>query len=486
MYRLMQPSDEAAVLALWQSQHHDTEDFAKMVLERFAGVQNIYVADENDTIVAAALAVPVTLQGRTGNYLCLCGEGSLLLAGLLDTLCAQQKLRGAGFTVAVPADAAQAALLQDKGFAQAFALRCLPREVSRNLWSQAEFDTVTAKKLCELREQFWKDTVQLSPERMAVVLQELYARGATIVSNEHGYGIYFRKEDTLYFVEMMADSDRAAYKMGAKRVVLAREMTLQDIAILRDKTPPELEIEAFVHGAMCMSVSGRCLLSNYMAGRDANRGQCAQPCRWKYYLSEETRPGQLYEIGENENGSYILNANDMCTAPFIDLICKAGVDSLKIEGRAKTFYYVASVTAAYRKALDAYLADPANDNFELPPEVYAELTRTSHRHYSPGFYFGREQAKQATDSATYIREWEFVGTVDSWENGIAHCQQRGKWSLGDTLEALCPDGRSIPLTPEWIENEAGERVESTPHAMEKYTMPTPELPPMSLLRRKTV
>ena len=279
---------------------------------------------------------------------------------------------------------------------------------------------------------------------------------------------------------------QAWFDLGAQRVVLAREMTLQDIAILRDKTPPELEIEAFVHGAMCMSVSGRCLLSNYMAGRDANRGQCAQPCRWKYYLSEETRPGQLYEIGENENGSYILNANDMCTAPFIDLICKAGVDSLKIEGRAKTFYYVASVTAAYRKALDAYLADPANDNFELPAEVYEELTRTSHRHYSPGFYFGREQARQATDSATYIREWEFVGTVESWENGVASCQQRGKWSLGDTLEALCPDGRSIPLTPEWIENEAGERVESTPHAMEKYTMPTPELPPMSLLRRKTV
>ena len=282
------------------------------------------------------------------------------------------------------------------------------------------------------------------------------------------------------------EAAKVCYELGAKRVVLARELPLTEIAQIRDNCPQDLELEAFVHGAMCMSVSGRCLLSNYMAGRDANRGQCAQPCRWKYYLSEETRPGQLYEIGENENGSYILNANDLCTAPFIDLICKAGVDSLKIEGRAKTFYYVASVTAAYRKALDAYLADPANDNFELPPEVYAELTRTSHRHYSPGFYFGREQAKQATDSATYIREWEFVGTVDSWENGIAHCQQRGKWSLGDTLEALCPDGRSIPLTPEWIENEAGERVESTPHAMEKYTIPTPELPPMSLLRRKTV
>ena len=138
------------------------------------------------------------------------------------------------------------------------------------------------------------------------------------------------------------------------------------------------------------------------------------------------------------------------------------MDSLKIEGRAKTFYYVASVTAAYRKALDQYLADPLNDNFELSDDVLAELTRTSHRHYSPGFYFGRDQARQATDSATYIREWEFVGTVESWENGVASCQQRGKWSLGDTLEVLCPDGRSIPLHPEWIKNEAGESVESTP------------------------
>ena len=282
------------------------------------------------------------------------------------------------------------------------------------------------------------------------------------------------------------ETANALYDLGVKRVVLARELSLEEIAEIRAKTPADLELEAFVHGAMCVSFSGRCLLSAYLTGRDANQGACAQPCRWKYYLSEETRPGQLYEIGENENGSYILNANDMCTAPFLDLICKAGVDSLKIEGRAKTFYYVASVTAAYRRALDAYLADPLNDNFELPAEVYEELTRTSHRHYSPGFYFGREQARQATDSATYIREWEFVGTVDGWENGVASCQQRGKWSLGDTLEALCPDGRSIPLNPEWIENEAGERVESTPHAMEKYTIPTPELPPMSLLRRKTV
>lgn len=276
----------------------------------------------------------------------------------------------------------------------------------------------------------------------------------------------------------------AAYKMGAKRVVLARELSLQDIAIIRDKTPPELELEAFVHGAMCVSVSGRCLLSTYLTGRDSNRGQCAQPCRWKYYLHEENRPGSMYEIGEGKDGTYILNANDLCTAPFLDLICKAGVDSLKIEGRAKTFYYVASVTAAYRQALDQYLADPMNDNFELAPQTMDELTRTSHRHYSPGFFFGPEAARQSTDSAAYLREWEFVGTVESWENGVAHCQQRGKWSLGDTLEVLCPDGRSIPLAPEWIENEAGERVQSTPHAMELYTIPTPELPPMSLLRKK--
>lgn len=276
----------------------------------------------------------------------------------------------------------------------------------------------------------------------------------------------------------------AAYKMGAKRVVLARELSLQDIAIIRDKTPPELELEAFVHGAMCVSVSGRCLLSTYLTGRDSNRGQCAQPCRWKYYLHEENRPGSMYEIGEGKDGTYILNANDLCTAPFLDLICKAGVDSLKIEGRAKTFYYVASVTAAYRQALDRYLADPMNDNFELAPQTLDELTRTSHRHYSPGFFFGPEAARQSTDSAAYLREWEFVGTVESWENGVAHCQQRGKWSLGDTLEVLCPDGRSIPLAPEWIENEAGERVQATPHAMELYTIPTPELPPMSLLRKK--
>ena len=278
---------------------------------------------------------------------------------------------------------------------------------------------------------------------------------------------------------------KAAYDMGAKRVVLARELDLQAIAEIRANVPEDLELEAFVHGAMCMSFSGRCLLSQYMTGRDANRGECAQPCRWKYHLMEESRPGQFMEIGETEEGSYILNANDLCTAPFLDLICKAGVDSLKIEGRAKTAYYVASVTSAYRKALDAFLANPQAEEFICPDQVFEELDRTSHRPYSPGFYFGRQEAKQDTKNGGYVRHWEFIGVVDGWQDSIAECTQRGKFSVGDTIEVLTPLGDCITLTPEWIKNERGESVDSTPHATMKYTIPceTP-LPQHSILRRK--
>ena len=276
----------------------------------------------------------------------------------------------------------------------------------------------------------------------------------------------------------------AAYDMGAKRVVLARELSLPEIARIRDNTPPDLELEAFVHGAMCMSVSGRCLLSSYLTGRDGNRGQCAQPCRWKYNLVEETRPGQYMEIGENENGSYILSADDMCTAPFLDLIREAGVDSLKIEGRAKTAYYVASVTSAYRRALDVLDRDPAH--FELPADVLEELNRTSHRHYSPGFYFGKEHATQSPNSASYIREWEFIGVVEEYALDKAYCTQRGKFVLGEEIEALTPDGQMIAFTPEWIENEDGEHIEDTRHPMMKYRIPSPvPLPPMTLLRKRT-
>ncbi|MBQ5754147.1 MAG: U32 family peptidase C-terminal domain-containing protein, partial [Oscillospiraceae bacterium] len=232
-----------------------------------------------------------------------------------------------------------------------------------------------------------------------------------------------------------------------------------------------------------VSVSGRCLLSQYLTGRDGNRGQCAQPCRWKYHLVEETRLDQPMEFGETEEGSYILSADDMCTAPFLDLICLAGVDSLKIEGRAKTAYYVASVTSAYRRAVDAMMRSP--EQFELPADVFDELSRTSHRHYSPGFYFGRDKATQSPHSASYIREWEFMGVVEEWAMGKAYCTQRGKFVLGEELEALMPDGQTVTFTPAWIEDEGGNHIPDTRHPMMKFRIPTPvALPPMSLLRKK--
>mgnify|MGYP000131586246 CR=1 FL=1 len=286
MYRLMQPSDEAAVVALWQKERGDSAEFIKTALEKFAGAENIYVAEENDEIVAAALAVPVTLKGRSGSYLYgLCGQGSLILAGLVDYLCAQQKLRGAGFTVAVPAGQEQAALLENKGFQRAFALRCLPREVSRNLWSQAEFDSVTARKLCELRERFYPDTVQFPPEQMAVVLTDLYARGATIVSNEKGYGIYFRREDTLYFVELMAEDDRSAevlmeaarekeviveravITVGAAQNLFLGEGTRQDYGMIRFDAEP-FDVEERLYAADDGKLNG--MVKECVHGTDAN------------------------------------------------------------------------------------------------------------------------------------------------------------------------------------------------------------------------
>ena len=275
----------------------------------------------------------------------------------------------------------------------------------------------------------------------------------------------------------------AAYEMGAKRVVLARELTLQDIAIIRDNTPPELELEAFVHGAMCMSVSGRCMLSHALNGRSANRGACTQPCRWKYHLVEESRPGQYYEIGEGETGTYILNADDLCAAPFLDLVLTAGVDSLKIEGRAKTFYYVASVTSAYRRALDAAMR--MGDQYQCPEDVLEELTRTSHRRYSPAFYFGADHAIQNTKAGGYIREWELVAVCESCDGEMAHCTQRGKFELGETLEALTPSGQVYEFTPLFILDEYNKPIQSTPHPKMKFSIPCLRmLPPKTIFRKR--
>lgn len=273
----------------------------------------------------------------------------------------------------------------------------------------------------------------------------------------------------------------AAYDLGAKRVVLARELSLRDIAEIRDRVPKDLELEAFVHGAMCMSFSGRCLLSHYLTGRDANRGECTQPCRWEWQLVEPHRPQAPLTLGQEEGGSYILNANDLCAAPFIDLVAKAGIDSLKIEGRAKSFYYVASVTAAYRRAVDAI----GEGDYICPEQTLDELTRTSHRKYSTGFYFGAENAVQDTKHGGYIREWEVVGIVRDMQQGMAICEQRGKVVLGDALEALTPQGEVYTLTADALFDADGVPLQAVPHAQMTYCVPCEHiLPPYTILRKK--
>lgn len=263
---------------------------------------------------------------------------------------------------------------------------------------------------------------------------------------------------------------RACYEMGAKRVVLARELNLEDIKRLRDQTPPELEIEAFCHGAMCMSISGRCLLSRYLNGRDGNRGKCAQPCRWQWQLSLKEQAEKKFDIYEEENGSYLLNADDLCTAPFLDKLIEAGVDSLKIEGRAKSFYYVASVTAAYRRALDNYLAAP--QQYSCPQAVLEELEKSSHRRYSPGFYLGDEKALQNTESTQYLRGCEVTAVVEEWENGVARCIQRGKCQVGDTLEVLLPQGNTFSFKPAWLYDiEKDAYTNEIPRAMMPFLIP---------------
>lgn len=272
------------------------------------------------------------------------------------------------------------------------------------------------------------------------------------------------------------------HRMGAKRVVLARELSLEEIREIRRRTPEELELEVFVHGAMCMSVSGRCLLSNYMTGRDANRGQCAQPCRWNYRLVEEKRPGQYYPVFEDENGSYILNAKDLCLLEHIRELIDAGVTSLKIEGRAKSAYYVSAVTNAYRIAVDGCLADPKG--WSCPDWLSEEVRKVSHREYSTGFLFGIPE--QRCSEGSYVRTWDVMAIVDHWENGRAYCRQRNKFSDGETLELLEPGKYPEPLLISDIRNKDGEPVPDTRHANMEFSFDCPRPVVFGAILRKQV
>ncbi|HHY76924.1 MAG TPA: U32 family peptidase [Clostridiales bacterium] len=261
------------------------------------------------------------------------------------------------------------------------------------------------------------------------------------------------------------------YKQGVKRIILARELSLKEIKEIIDKSPKDLEFEAFIHGAMCISYSGRCLLSNYMVGRDANRGECAHPCRYKYYLVEEKRPGQYMPIEEDERGTYIFNSKDLCMIEYIPELINIGLKSFKIEGRMKSSYYVATVVRAYRKAIDEYFADPKN--YKLDKEWLEEVNKASHREFSTGFYFDKPDHKgQVYETSSYVRDYVFLGLIKDYEDatGIATVEQRNKMVVGDEIEIIGPNKRMFKQKIERMWNEEGLEIDSAPHPQQIVKM----------------
>jgi putative protease len=252
------------------------------------------------------------------------------------------------------------------------------------------------------------------------------------------------------------------YNLGAKRIILARETSVEEIRRIRAETPPELEIEVFVHGAMCVSFSGRCLISSYLTARDANRGQCSQPCRWGYHLVEETRPGEFFPVCETKKGSYILNSKDLCMIEHIGELEECGITSFKIEGRAKTAYYSAVITNAYRVAIDSYKKGET-----VPEWVKREVGCVSHRPYCTGFYLKDVPVEQSYEFSGYVRECDFVGTVDGFSGGTVSVTQRNYFTVDDELEIIAPFVPPEPLVIDEMRNSDGEVVTAANHATEK-------------------
>ena len=253
------------------------------------------------------------------------------------------------------------------------------------------------------------------------------------------------------------------HKLGATRVVTARELSLEEIKEIRANIPKELEIETFIHGAMCISYSGRCLLSNYLVGRDANQGACTHPCRWKYSIVEETRPGEYMPVFENERGTYIFNSKDLCMIEHIPEILDAGVDSLKIEGRMKTALYVATVARTYRKAIDDYQKDPKLYE-ENMPWYLEQISNCTYRQFTTGFFFGKpDETSQIYDSNTYVKEYTYLGIIGEEKDGMYRIEQRNKFSVGETIEVMKPNGDNTLVTVKRIVTEDGVEQESAPH-----------------------
>lgn len=274
-------------------------------------------------------------------------------------------------------------------------------------------------------------------------------------------------------------------ELGASRIIAAREMSLDDLSVMHQNVPG-IELEAFIHGAMCISYSGRCLLSSFMCGRDANRGDCAQSCRWKYYLMEEKRPGEYFPIGEDEKGTFILNSKDLCMIEHIPELIRSGVTSFKIEGRMKSAFYVSTVVRAYRMALDAYLKDP--ENYEFRQEWLDEVSKVSHRSFTTGFFFNQPGAEsQNYGTSSYIKSYEFVGIVLSYDEKeqTALIEQRNRIFSGEEVEIMQPEGRDIRLKINDMWDLEGNQLDSAPHPQMKFTIKVPEpIMPNSILRKK--
>lgn len=254
------------------------------------------------------------------------------------------------------------------------------------------------------------------------------------------------------------------HRLGAKRVVSARELSLQEISEIRQNIPKDMEIETFIHGAMCISYSGRCLLSNYFTGRDANQGACTHPCRWKYAVVEETRPGEYMPVYENERGTYIFNSKDLCMIEHIPELTEAGIDSFKIEGRMKTALYVATVARTYRKAIDDYFT--SRETYEANMPWYLEqISNCTYRQFTTGFFFGKpDETTQIYDSNTYVKEYTYLGIVGEQNaDGSYRIEQRNKFSVGEEIEVMKPDGANITVTVKAIRDEDGNEMESAPH-----------------------
>ena len=321
--------------------------------------------------------------------------------------------------------------------------------VTANILAHNE-DLEEAKTYFEQLRQIEPDALIISDPGMFMLAREICPKIEIHIStqaNNTNYGTY------LFWKEQ-----------GAKRVVCARELSLKEIKEIREKIPEDLEIESFVHGAMCISYSGRCLLSNYFTGRDANQGACTHPCRWKYAVVEETRPGEYLPVYENERGTYLFNSKDLCMIEYIPELVEAGIDSLKIEGRMKTALYVAAVARTYRKAIDDYFC--SEELYRTRMDWYrAEIAKCTYRQFTTGFYFGKpDENTQIYDASTYVNEYKYLGIVEEVDRrGFARISQRNKFCQGDEIEIMKPDGRDVTVTVSHLYDEKGTETDSAPH-----------------------